>query len=72
MTLIGRDVFDHPLVILISVTALHGLNITAIFAVIVIDEDIFTVFQLQALGSPLVPPGQGYDLRTDLKGREPA
>lgn len=72
MTLIGRDVFDHPLVVLIPVTALHGLNITAVFLIIVIYKDIFSAFQLQALCRPLVPPGQGYDLRTDLKGREPA
>ena len=52
-------------------TALHGLDIAAVVLVVVIGEGVLTAADVQTLGSPFVPPGQGDDLGLVLKGGEP-
>ena len=75
MVLVGVDVLDHPAVVLIPVTALHGLDITAALGRVGVGEVVLAVvvaaLDVEALGRPLVPPGQGHELGTEIEGAVP-
>ena len=66
MSLIGRHVTNQPFVVPVSVSPLHGFDVSAVLGVEIVGKSIPATTNIQTLCSPLVPPCKSYDFRTDL------
>ena len=64
---IRKYILTKPFIVLVTMAALHRLNIATVFLIKIVCENISNVVNFKKLCAPLIPPCYSYDFRMMFK-----